>query len=335
MEESRNVLLLGSSRVGKTSLLASVIHSAIDFFGQFSAEGRDGLDLTMEPDDAKRVDSCIAALRGGLANGAFDADCVAATTGPSTLSVKLGRRHRGLVARVLGKDTGVNLCFHDYPGALINDLPTMTRSVLPLSRADAVIVPIDAALLMEAQTAAQEVAALALHRMAQMEALAIEWVKGRARNESGLILFVPMKCESYLGNEEAEKRLLNLVCHKYFTMLLDIVGAFGQNILGMYMPVSTVGCCRLTGREWVTGDNPSFRASYGVNGEAALQPFGCEIVILTLAEYFLKVWHHSNAGHKVVGGLSFGAAGEMITEIERLVDICREKHGYTRYLRVC
>ena len=330
----RNILFIGASCVGKTSLAATVIGSACSFLDSCSG-GRGGIELTLEPDTAARVEALVRALKDGVRGGRFDAAAVAATSAPERFDITVGQRRRGLISRFMGPRAGFGLRFHDYPGALIGDLPAMTRGVMPLSTADAVIVPIDAALLMEASCPDEEVAAQALHQMARVEELVIEWVKGRSRSESGLIMLVPVKCESYFSKPDDWNRLGRLVCHTYFSQVLSIVGVFGANITCVYAPVDTVGCCRVAARRWVTGQAPSFSADYSVSDGDSFAPLGGEVVMLILLEYFLRLAANTTTGEGQLEGIGTSTAAEMVDELGRLQDYCRDELGYKRAVHLC
>ena len=239
--ESRHVLMIGPSGVGKTSLAAAAIAAGIRHLEDARGRGKTSLSLALPQAGRARIDAVMA----GLARGVVPE--VAPTVEHDAWQLSLSGASGGL-RRLLGaKPLAVPVTVHDYPGALAGDLPRLVSEVTPLAQVDAVVVPVDAALLMEAKTPAQETAALALHQMQLVEELILEWEKCRTRSGGGLLVLAPVKCESYFadnggpGSPEMARRLADSVCNRYLGSVLDIIMAFTKDIGCLYLPVDTAG----------------------------------------------------------------------------------------------
>lgn len=319
--ETCHILPLGPSSIGKTTLVCSVLDAMRTLFA-----GRKG-GITIQIDNEARLDSCVRALRP--AKGALPERLLEGTHDPVSFSVKAGST-AGLLGKVLGNKAALELVFHDYPGDLAEDLPAFTEKVMGLCDAEVLLVPVDATLFMEADTPQKEVAAQTLHKVAAIEELIVEWEKGRARTAGhGLIIFVPMRCEKYFADNGMQAdpahadRLSELVRTRFFSNIIDIITFFGQNINCLYVPVDTLGNCRLTACSWDT-QNPVFKATYTMEGDP--RPLGCEMIALFILDYCTRLARQRTPSRTL---------SEMEKTVDGFIDEFKEKGQYNRALRLC
>ncbi len=189
-----HIVPIGPASIGKTSLVCSVVSAMLDCLAK---SGVRTLAAELNAADRPRLESRMAELKS--ASGTLKEPLVTPTTSPETYSVTIGARAGGLLGRMLGQ-VNMPLVFHDYPGALCNDLPTFTHEVTRLPQAEVLLVPVDATLFMEAASPQEEVAAQSLHSLAMVEELIVEWEKGRADAGRGLVIFAPIRCERFFAD---------------------------------------------------------------------------------------------------------------------------------------
>lgn len=319
--ETCHILPLGPSSIGKTTLVCSVLDAMRALFA-----GRKG-GISIQIDNEAALDSCIRALRP--AQGTLPARLLEETAKPVTYAVKAGST-AGLLGKVLGNKAALELVFHDYPGKLVEDLPAFTQEVMGLCDAEVLLVPVDAALFMEADTPQKEVAAQSLHKVAAIEELIVEWEKGRARTAGhGLIIFVPMRCEQYFADNGMQAdaahadRLSELVRTRFFSNIIDIITFFGQNINCLYVPVDTLGNCRLTACSWDT-KNPAFETTYTMEGDP--RPLGSEMIALFILDYCTRLARQRTPSRVLA---------DMEKTVDGFIDEFRARGQYNRALRLC
>lgn len=270
------VLVAGPAGIGKTSLLSALLSAVPSFF---SGPGT-GVQwmATKQAEDAIRRQT--DRLRQTVDSGTFQ-PALRPTTAPSRLPLSFSYTEQGILGRLLKGSAQADIVFHDCPGDLFSNLPRLNETFLPLAEADCLLVPLNAPLLMEADSPDRQSVAHALHQVAMLEEIVVEWQKGRARRESGLLLLCPILCESYLSARSQE--LADRVCNTFFTNALDIVMAFGTGISCLYSPVETLGSCRLSSACWNTEpEHYAFDADYAVSGP--WQVTGADIILLLILE---------------------------------------------------
>ncbi len=330
--ESRHVLMIGPSGVGKTSLAAAAIAAGIRHLEDARGRGKTSLSLALPQAGRARIDAVMA----GLARGVVPE--VAPTVEHDAWQLSLSGASGGL-RRLLGaKPLAVPVTVHDYPGALAGDLPRLVSEVTPLAQVDAVVVPVDAALLMEAKTPAQETAALALHQMQLVEELILEWEKCRARSGGGLLVLAPVKCESYFadnggpGSPEMARRLADAVCNRYLGSVLDIIMAFTKDIGCLYLPVDTAGAV-LNGCQWeAEGERRSFAPAWR-RLPGSFAPLGGEVVMLAVLQFILRALVQDP--DPSLGRSGRRQAEQMSAEMDGLVKEYMGSGRYERAMRIC
>jgi hypothetical protein len=270
---SFRVSVVGPSRVGKTTLLTAVLSDTHDLLA--------GTPVTVsmdEPTEA-RVRRQQKDLRWALELGEFDAAALGGTQ-------EINRYH---VALHPNGDESVQIPFDllDYPGGWL-DLDERNKNPHAVAEwpnylnhvreSIMLLVPIDAAVLMEAHTPLQKAAVGELLGLMDVENVGMRWAKGRLENanEPAVVVLAPLKCEKYFGDNggygKDEAKLRGRVREKY-GRLLEVVAKEtadrGGAVRVVYAPIDTYGCVELMEARWksVNGQSmPEFEAHFRFRG---------------------------------------------------------------------
>ena len=194
--------LIGPSRVGKTSIIAALLDEAKTFLAKSGVSitpfvEEDGTSSTKE-----RIRSTILDIEAGLDFCSFEPTGIG-TAEPFIFDLVMS------LDQDEEKNKGqLRLAILDYPGGWLKDAPpgdmgqkTWEKCQKWLRDSSVIIVPIDATLVMEADNKDRAKAARELLQVWEVEELLGEWAKGRwNQRESGLLLLVPVKCETYFND---------------------------------------------------------------------------------------------------------------------------------------
>jgi hypothetical protein len=261
-----NVAMLGPSRVGKTSLLTALKVAADDYF--------DGSPVDVRPEDdvtrlafARNNTLMLSELMAGRFSPDLEGDQEAQQYGLKVTS---------------GVDTHVmSLRFKDFPGGW---LATSEESYVRKELMDSptVMMPIDAALLMEAdgQHSAPVLEGLGL---AYVEPLVVTWAKERTKSGDPMrLLLVPVKCESYFndngGRFDKSDKLFKRVKEVYGRVVDRYLENAPDGEL-LYAPVDTIGPIELMDVSWVNlGDGRrTMKPEYRVRRDGSGTPLGRKV----------------------------------------------------------
>lgn len=317
--ETCHILPIGPSSTGKTTLVCSIIDALRTLFAD-----KKGISIQIDNEDA--VNACVHALR--TAKGELPDKLLQPTSEASSCTVRAGST-AGLLGKVLSKPA-LELVFHDYPGHLLEDLPEFTRTVTDLGSAEVLLVPVDATLIMEADSDQKEVAAQSLHKLTAIEEILVEWEKRRAKTAGGgLVLFVPVRCEQYFADNgmqadpDAAQKLQDRIRTRFFSNIIDILTFFGQNTDCLYVPVDTIGRCQLKQSQWDV-QTPSFAASFVAEGTPA--PMGSDLIALFILDYCTRRARQTAPAR---------ALADMEKTVDGLIDACKGKSASSRARRLC
>ena len=275
MNPSFRVSITGPSRVGKTTLITAVL-SATDTLLEGSP-----VSVTMDEPTQTRIRKQQKDLRRAIDVGEFDA---AALGGDQVVS-----RYR--VALQADGDESIEIPFEllDYPGAWLDpDVRELNRDAKQawpdylehVRNSIMLLVPIDAAVLMEAVLPRQRAAVGELLALLDVETVGRTWAKGRLmedrKSEPAVVVLAPLKCEKYFGDNGGhghdEGRLREKVKERYGG-LLEIIAAEtrqrAEPVRVVYAPIDTYGCVELMEARWqnISGEElPDFTAHYRFRG---------------------------------------------------------------------
>jgi GTPase SAR1 family protein len=252
------ISLLGPSRVGKTTIIASVLQGGQQLLI--------GTPVTMRAADNltnRRITETRQALLGAVYSGEFRPDSLQNTSAPSRYSLLLDPGVEG---------AGVLFDCLDFPGGWLNPLDRPDSSEQQWRECEqfildssVLIVPIDAAVLMEAARNEHRGAWPSILTIDSVEEVAGNWAAGRKlrSDEPALVLFCPVKCESYFadngGWRDDSDELFRRVLDVYGEMIARIKGECPRAVME-YIPIDTLGCVELRSAEWVP--DPSERSGW-------------------------------------------------------------------------
>lgn len=197
--------LIGPSRVGKTSIIAALLEEAKVALAKSRVSitpffDEDGTSVT---DD--RITNTIYDIESGLDECSFE------PTGMGTADPFIF----DLVMMIADRNEDENkiqlhLAILDYPGGWLKKIrakqvnssqQTLKKCQEWIKDSSVIIVPIDANLIMEADNKERRTAARELLQINDIKELVEDWSKQRRfQQESGLLLFVPVKCETYFND---------------------------------------------------------------------------------------------------------------------------------------
>ncbi|MCM2387672.1 hypothetical protein [Streptomyces albipurpureus] len=262
--------MVGPSRVGKTTLLTAILAET-----ETMLSGTE-IDLVPDEETEMRIRRNRKELRRAIEAREFDSASLEGSQSMVRYNVSLraaGDRVQGIPFSIL-----------DYPGAWLDPAE---RSRRPEARENwpeceahiteslMLLVPVEAAVLMEAVTPVQRRAVADLLGFEDVEAMARKWARARNlpehREEPAVLVIAPLKCEKYFddngGKGREAPRLRQLVREKYRSML-DIVLEETKNrtVRVVYAPIDTYGCVDLMEGEWTDRIDADGEASLDFKG---------------------------------------------------------------------
>jgi len=276
---------------GKTTLITTLLEQTKPMLA--------GLPVSIEPADRQtemNVADCSNQLAGALHAGGFDHMALATTNDVSRFNLQL----------VAGKTT-IQLKIMDFPGGWIaaeTRLPQFQQDWREVKEhiegSIALLVPVDATVIMEAASPRQHHELPTMLRIAEVTSIVRAWAKGRVvAKEDGLLILVPLKCETYFtdnggGRRDQSVQLLHAV-EKLYADLQRTVAEEAHNATSRftirYHPVDTIGCVQLKSARWHTEPSSNalqFEAHYAIQGEPTLRRKGADGVMIELVSFLLR-----------------------------------------------
>ncbi len=272
--------LIGPSRVGKTSIIAALLDEAKAALAKSYVSIAPFVDENNISPTKERIRNTILDIESGLDFCTFE------PTGRGTADPFIFDLVMTIATGEEEKKAQLRLAILDYPGGWLENPPQGRQKEWDncqewIQESSVIIVPIDANLIMEADNKDRAKASRELLEVSRVEELVRGWAKGRwSKEESGLLLFVPVKCETYFndngGNNDKSEILYQRICRYY----IDVIQAAEQemsekeeareetsqqnNMMNMfkmsppkpstytieYHPVDTIGCIELANANW-------------------------------------------------------------------------------------
>lgn len=240
--------LLGPTRVGKTSIVTSLLESGQQLLA--------GTSVTMRPEDApterriaqnrKHLDACILGEE-------FTAGSLAGTEEMQIYNLLMDPGVPGAEIRLELLDfPGGWLDPQRRPGDRQADWERCQRFI---TESTVLIVPIDATVLMEANTREQRRAWPHILTMHQVEQVVGDWAKNRfvRAGEPAMLLFCPVKCESYFGDNGGPKDVSATLFERFQLAYGNVIARArreSSRVEMVYCPVDTLGCVELLDARW-------------------------------------------------------------------------------------
>lgn len=274
---------LGPSRIGKTTIVAAMVEEFKRFAEEYSKHYAAKLSLTFgDKITGQKLTARINELKGSIVAGEFKEGSLAGTGEYETFALTL--------------ECSQSPCFkqtyvlHDFLGEWVNN--PEKKQALEFKSWDVLIVPIDATLLMEARTPKQKGWARNQLAVEQVCDMVRDW--SGSRENAGLCILTPIKCETYFSKPKLNKRLtdksqllLDKVQDTYGEIISLLQKRKTKNIRLMYMPINTIGCCYLDHCSW--NDDGVFEGFYRISKRKGMDkwvPYGPLCVQLEICRFF-------------------------------------------------
>ena len=249
--------VVGPSRIGKTTLMTCVLEAGETLFkdsGFGIVPCEDGTEAAIE--DNKND------LYGAVKSGAIGFNA-AALGGDEDY-----RLYNFLLKN--GDDEVLKLSFMDYPGGWLKTKPDEWKNKCEphIKESRILLIPVDAALVMEANMPQYEASVPSLLQLSSVESVVRKWAKAQwLENKGCCIILAPVKCETYLKNkkEELERAILS-----YYKGILSVAKEeLGEskvsNLRIYYCPIITLGCVTLKKVDWLEKENETGKYEFSAN----------------------------------------------------------------------
>jgi hypothetical protein len=274
------IAMVGPSRVGKTSLITTLLSQAEDLLA--------GSPVSLRAADApteERITGNLDDLKACLLKSQFNAATLPGTQNTVEFNLNMG----------VGKS---KVCFKvlDFPGAWLRPKDRAAAGWQHyqdwLTKSSVLIVPIDATIVMEAMTTHSEIKnAIKNLCISKVAEIACDWAKEREMIKSpSLLILAPVKCESYFpdnsGIRDASKNLYDAVMNEH--LYGGIISAVKKEMLQTplrveYHPVGTIGCIDFSHGEFLQDD--TFSASYVKRVGASFKPYGADGLLISIIKH--------------------------------------------------
>ncbi|HEY0813937.1 MAG TPA: hypothetical protein VGE11_11720 [Pseudonocardia sp.] len=290
------ISMLGPTRVGKTSIVASMLHG-----GEQMLIGSSVTMSAGDPRTERLIALTVQGLQGALKAGAFQPESLRQTNEPQHFTLLLDSGVPGAAVR---------FDLLDFPGGWLNPITRpegreqdWQECLRFIKESSVLIVPVDAGVLMEAALQEYKRAWPAILRIADVVKVAGDWAAGRkvaGEDEPALLVYCPVKCESYFddngGRIDRSEELFRRF-HDEYGEVIDRVRREYGGVDQLYCPVDTIGCVELRSAEWIPAgvDEGSWRFAptfqlrpEALNGNATLAPKGVDDVLAALCRHLME-----------------------------------------------
>ncbi|MBL7255831.1 hypothetical protein [Paractinoplanes lichenicola] len=273
MNPAFKAAVLGPTRVGKTTLLTAILDETKQMLAGT------GVIISLDERTQRRVRTHRQEMQQALLQREFNAYALAGTQDEAYYHVSL--------QSVADEDVRIPFSILDYPGKWLD--PDFLDTVADGKRkwreceehikaSVMLLVPIDASILMEAETPPQRGAVPGLLQFGDVEEVARKWASTRNlaehHHEPAVLVLAPLKCEKYFDDnggwgrdaDELRKRVA-----EWYGPMLDIVRgeATQRDIKIIYAPIDTYGVVELMEADWPRESDGrlGFRAHYRIRGD--------------------------------------------------------------------
>lgn len=288
-ELNYTISMLGPTSVGKTSLIATIFEMA-------RIELLVGKPFDIQPNNMateKKLAAHARELRSSINAKNFNSGAVAGTQSSFTFSFDL---------KSASNDTKVlNFNILDFPGGWIDVLNRpddknheWEQCKETIIQSAVLVIPVEATVIMEAKTKEQLRAIEYNLQIETIKDVVTMWSKNRNTNfpnQPSVVIFVPVKCESYFTDNVNTKQpdksveLFNQTQRYYGEVIDTIHKEFTKaNVSILYSPVDTIGSVELIGGKWKEEeDTLRFSGKYHIT-QSTLHPKGGEDIFITLCK---------------------------------------------------
>ena len=281
--------LVGPTRIGKTSLITALLGESHTLLAGSGVAMRTVGMAT----DAK-VASNKKELDGDLLAGEFQSKSLKGTVEPFTFHLKLDP---GV------PESQINIDLLDFPGGWLvaDQRPAQYESDWEecrrfITESTVLLVPVDAAILMEASLASQRRAWPRLLTTYEGEQGARDWAIERNRKpyEPAMVVFCPVKCESYFTDNGGRRDRSIQLLQRFKEVYRDVTNAVSSEAPKaqmIYAPIDTIGCVELVDATWPLAEGTqdhAFHAEYRVRKPAKISRKGVDDVMRALCKHLVE-----------------------------------------------
>ncbi|HBB32917.1 MAG TPA: hypothetical protein DDZ80_24180 [Cyanobacteria bacterium UBA8803] len=318
MTKELKITMLGASGVGKTTLLTSM-------YEQFEVTSRQAhLQLVPDIETRATLEKYLEQLKSLTYE--FKAEerkkgirGTLATAGPDSLPsyiFDLGK---------LDQKPSLRLLFRDYPGGYILPTDVAGRKFVQklLKECAAVIIAIDTPAMMELNGRWHEA------RNKPDEIIKLFKTAYQKLEEPKLVIFAPVKCETYVQNAESAHKLLKRLQEKYAPLLEFFQEPTrSEQIAVVTAPVQTVGCVVFLKIEVEHLNQPRFYFRK-TSLDAQYSPKDSEQLLRYLLRFLLRIhlqdrsWPMFNMVREL-----FNPDAELKKAIEQFASGCKNTGGF-------
>ena len=323
--------IVGPTRVGKTSLIASILRDTQTLLASTGVSVRPR-GTTTAPDEkttASKLSKHQRELEGSIIAREFNPGALKGNEETFTFELEM---HAG------DAHLGIRFSFLDYPGGWLDDMtrpPEREKDWAEceqwIKESPVMLIPIDAGVLMQAEETRHKRAIPFILTTDTVANVAREWAIARKeRNgEPALLMLCPLKCESYFNDNGGQKNEADLLYDKVVSVyhnLFTAVRGEADHIKIIYCPVDTIGCVEVIRANWKTdkevpGDF-EFTADYRVRHPYQISVKGADTVVISLCK--LLVDEKQKAEKKI--------AETDANEAKILIDIANKDEGFFKNL---
>jgi hypothetical protein len=277
--------------VGKTSLVTALLAESQNMLA--------GSGVAMHTVGVETEDKLVQnrqQLEGDILAGEFRPGSLVGTVEPFTFRLKL--------------DPGVpsseiNIELLDFPGGWLEG-PGRKRLEQYgadweacrafITQSTILLIPVDAALLMEAVETEQRRALTRLLSTVAVEQVARDWAIERNRRpaEPALLAFCPVKCESYFTDNGGRRNKSTELARRFrevYGGVISAVRAEAPKAAVLYSPVDTIGCVELIDASWPLDEQtqqPVFSAAYRIREPRKVSRVGVDDVMRAVCRQLVQ-----------------------------------------------
>lgn len=291
--------IIGPTRVGKTSIISALLEQGQELLAG-TAVSIEGVGKTKA-----RINQYVDELRGSLMADEFNPGALRGNEVSYEFKVQISVGNSKRTWAIL-----------DYPGDWFDEIKRPPERENDwkycqewIQESIVFLVPIDAAMVMESITATEIGEANKKLQITQAAQVARLWAKGRiAKNEPGLLILVPVKCETYFsdngGRKDKSEDLFKCIQEFYQELLTsvgqEISGAENKpEILIQYHPVDTIGCVEIKSAEWKQEKEAGgwvFEAYYLVRPPRKRCPKGADGLLIAICRQITNLEKNKKRG---------------------------------------
>jgi len=280
--------LLGPTRVGKTSLVTALLAQS-----EILLAGSGVTMTTVDSATEAKIAQNQEALEGDLLAREFRSASLSSTVEPFTFNLKLdpGVPNAEIYMELL-----------DFPGGWLD--PRYRPPELAadwevckkfIKESTVLLIPVDAALLMESVLAPHKQAVPRLLNTRAVKEVARDWAieRNRQPKEPALVVFCPVKCESYFTDNGGIRDLSLRLYQQFRETYGGVIEAVKLNAPAarlMYAPIDTIGCVEIVRAEWPLDEkgDQDFRAEYRIRLDRRVSRAGVDDVLQALCRLLVE-----------------------------------------------